>query len=992
MRRALRFTLAFLALASSWLLAPRPAGAVDLRNVLTDYTFTSWSRKDGLVGPVWAIAQDGNGFLWLGTENALVRFDGVRFVSWEGLGGTPLPRLPIRSLFVSKAGALWIGFGAAGGLARIENRVVSAYATADAVATMGAVSAIVEDETGVIWASAAAGLYRLTNGRTIRVGSEDGLPAEGAAHAFIDHSGRLWVSTPDGLFRRDRATNGRFEHLEPSYDPQRLLDLSQDAAGRVWASDPFVGFRALGDGPDIRGNEAGRGYRLLHDRDGHLWVATIGQGLWRVDTAGGPRAPLFIERTTVLSGLSSDAVRTVFEDRDGNIWAGTTEGVDRLVPQRITPWTNLGLVNTIGTSADGRIWAGTVDGLIPFTRTPNGWQPSDTRMPVRGATAVRGDGSGGLWAMTPSGLYRIVGQSVVQTPMMRMPRSITFEALAADSNGTAWVVTTGGDIMRTENGVLRAVDQVPELRGVRTNAVLVDRSGNLWVSYAGTRIGVIGKPGEFRPFTEDGLGSGAHYDIYEDPSGAIWISGADGLSRYAGDRFVFAGRANGLPPGGVYSITQDGRKDLWLATASGIIRLEPGEFSRAFSLPGYLMRFRIYDTSDGLAGYPVTFGDRNAVLAADGTLWFVTSRGISMVDPRALDQQRLPPLVAIDEARANDVRVEGNALPPGTSKLEIDYTAPELSSPLKTRFRYKLEGYDADWIDAGTRRVALYTNLPPRAYVFRLSVSQDDGRWTENEATWGFTLRPRFYQTVWFYSLVVAGVAGLTWGAWAYRIRRLRGQFALVLAERVRLSRELHDTLLQSLVGVALEFDAVSKSLETNPVSARERVIKIREHVEEYIREARRSIWSLRSPALETGDLVDALKDSATRAVSGHPVTFSFTQSGEPRRLSSNVQHQLLRIGQEALLNAARHSGGTAITMALRWEPASVVLTIADNGRGFDAARGTEGTTDHYGLTTMRERAQQAGGSLTLTSTPGRGTTVEAVVPTRADDGRDGMD
>ncbi|MEQ1729951.1 MAG: two-component regulator propeller domain-containing protein, partial [Vicinamibacterales bacterium] len=704
MPRLLRITVTLLALTSSWLLTPRPASAVDLRNVLTDYTFTSWSRKDGLVGPVWAIAQDGNGFLWLGTDTALIRFDGVRFVSWEALGGTPLPRLPIRSLLVSKAGALWIGFGAGGGLARIDNRVVTAYVSADTIGTIGAVSTIVEDRAGTIWASAGAGLYRLTNGRTSRLGPEDGLPAEGAANAFIDRSGQFWVSTLDGLFRRERATDGRFQFMEPSYDPQRPLGLSQDKAGRVWASDPLVGFRALGDGPVIRGNEAGRGYRLLHDRDDHLWVATIGQGLWRVDAGPGPRAPLFIERTTVLSGLSSDAVRTVFEDRDGNIWAGTTEGVDRLVPHRVTPWTNLGLVNTIDTTTDGRVWAGTVDGLIPFVRTADGWQSSNTRVPVRGATAVRGDGSGGLWAMTPSGLYRIVGESVVQTPMMRMPRSITFEALASDNSGTAWVVTTAGDIMRTENGVLRAVDQVPELRGVRTNAVLVDRSGNLWVSYGTTQIGLIGKPGEFRSFADAGLGSGAHYDIYEDPSGAIWICGADGLSRFTGDHFVFAGRANGLPAGGVYSITQDSRKDLWLATASGIIRLDPGEFDRAVASPDHVMRFRIYDTSDGLAGYPVTFGDRNAVLASDGTLWFVTSRGISVADPRALGQQRLPPLVAIDEARANDVPIEGDTLPPGTSKLEIDYTAPELSSPLKTHFRYMLEGYDADWIEAGTRR------------------------------------------------------------------------------------------------------------------------------------------------------------------------------------------------------------------------------------------------------------------------------------------------
>ncbi|HUR35611.1 MAG TPA: two-component regulator propeller domain-containing protein [Vicinamibacterales bacterium] len=982
---ASRATLAALVAALAWVLGPVPAGAVDLRNVLTDYTFTSWSRKDGLIGPVWAIAQDANGFLWLGTDAALLRFDGVRFVSWEGLGGQPLPRLPIRALHVSPAGTLWVGFAGAGGLARIDNRSVTNYVGSEGLESMGAVTGFLEDKAGTIWVSSATGLYRLSGNRWDHLGVADGLPDDGAVNAFIDRRGALWVSTLDGLYRRTQADRGAFEQLEPSFDPQRTLSLSEDAAGRVWATDSLVGFRALGDGPALRGSDAGRGYRLIHDREDNLWVATIGQGLWRARYRASAVPALTVERTTVLSGLSSDAVRTVFEDRDGNIWAGTTDGVDRLVPHRVTPWANLGLVNTIDVATDGRVWIGTADGIIPFSRGDGGWQPSEERVPIRGAIAVRGASTGGLWVATATALYRVQGNSVVQVPTQRATRSLSIEALAADADGEAWVVTSGGDILRTDGGVLRLRDQVPELRGVRTNAALVDRRGQLWLSFGGTRIGVAGQPGQFKVFGDAGLGTAPHYDMYEDPSGAIWICGADGLSRFTGDRFEFVGHASGLPVN-VYSITQDGRDDLWLATASGIIRLDPAEFDRAVKSSQYVMRFRIYDTSDGLAGYPVTLGDRNAVRASDGSLWFVTSRGVSVADPRTLGSQRLTPLVAIDEARGDDVRIEGNELKPGTSKLEISYTAPELTSPLKTRFRYRLEGFDNDWVDAGTRREALYTNLPPREYTFRVSVSQDDGRWSETEATWAFVLHPRFYQTWWFYAVVVVSLAGLLWGAWQVRVRQLRRHFSLVLGERVRLSRELHDTLLQSLVGVALEFDAVSKSLESSPATARDRVIKIREQVEEYIREARRSIWSLRSPALETGDLIDALRDTATRATAGHAIEFVFEQSGERRRLSSNIEHQLLRIGQEALFNAVRHSGAATITMRLHYQPDSITLTIADNGRGFEVARGLEGTTDHYGLTTMRERAQQAGGCLTLTSEPGRGTVVEARVPTRPED------
>jgi signal transduction histidine kinase/ligand-binding sensor domain-containing protein len=966
-----------------------PLRAVDLRDVLTDYTVTSWSRKDGLTGPVWAIAQDANGFLWLGTDAALVRFDGVRFVTWEGLGGQPLPRLPIRALSVTPSGTLWVGFGGGGGVARIDDRAVTTFVASETSDSMGAVTGILVDVTGTTWASSASGLYRLANSRWEHLGAKDGLPDDAAVNAFVDRRGALWVSTTDGLYKRDRVADGAFLRLEPSLDPQRTLSLSEDGSGRVWATDSLVGFRALGADSGLRGTEAGRGYRLLHDRDGNLWVATIGQGLWRVRPAPAKPGRLTVERTTVLSGLSSDAVRTVFEDRDGNIWAGTTEGVDRLVPHRVTPWTNLGLVNTIDAGSDGRIWAGTADGLISFSRDASGWQAAEARVPVRGVTAIRAISGGSLWVSTATALYRVQGTSVVQLQPPRAIRTLNIEALAADAAGEAWIVTSAGDVLRTDGGSLRLADRVPELRGVRTNAALVDRGGRLWVAYAGTRLGVVGGPGEFRTLNGAGVGAGPHYDIYEDQSGAIWISGADGLSRVAGDRIAFAGRASGLPPGGVYSITQDGRKDLWLATASGIIRLDPAEFERAAQAPLYVMRFRIYDTSDGLAGYPVTLGDRNAVRAEDGTMWFVTSRGISVADPRALGAQRQAPLVAIDEVRANDVRVAGNDLPPGTSKLEVEYTAPELTSPLKTRFRYRLEGFDADWIDAGTRREALYTNLAPRQYTFRVAVSQDDGRWSDTEATWALTLHPRFYQTWWFGFLIVASIAAITWAAWQFRVRQLRRQFALVLGERVRLSRELHDTLLQSLVGVALEFDAVSKSLESSPATARDRVIKIREQVEEYIRDARRSIWSLRSPALETGDLIEALRDMATRTTSGHDIAVSFEQTGECRPLSSNVEHQLLRIGQEAMLNAVRHSGATSVTMRLQYDATSITLTIVDNGGGFDGARVAEGTTDHYGLTTMKERAQQAGGRLMIASTPGRGTTVEAVVPTDSDAGDD---
>jgi signal transduction histidine kinase len=365
-------------------------------------------------------------------------------------------------------------------------------------------------------------------------------------------------------------------------------------------------------------------------------------------------------------------------------------------------------------------------------------------------------------------------------------------------------------------------------------------------------------------------------------------------------------------------------------------------------------------------------------------LWFVTTRGLTIVDPRLLSTRRPPIHVDIEGVAADDRPVNFRAaiaLPPGTNKLQVDYTAPNLTFPLKTHFRYRLEGFDADWIDAGTRRQALYTNLPARVYRFRVMADDEEGNWLESDVAWNFSIRPMFYQTVWFDAICLIALAGIMWAAWEVRVRQLRREFSLVLGERVRLSQELHDTLLQSLVGVALQFDAVSKDLDSSPATAKALVVRIREQVEEYIREARRSIWALRSPALDARNLTEALQEAGERAASGNPVQFTFTASGVPSRYPADVEHQLLRIGQEAVLNAVHHAHARQIRMDLQYRDNALALRVSDDGIGFDPDRRRDVAVDHYGITTMRERAQQIGGAMTIESARENGTVIEIVVP-----------
>jgi signal transduction histidine kinase len=318
-------------------------------------------------------------------------------------------------------------------------------------------------------------------------------------------------------------------------------------------------------------------------------------------------------------------------------------------------------------------------------------------------------------------------------------------------------------------------------------------------------------------------------------------------------------------------------------------------------------------------------------------------------------------------------------LPPRTARLEIDYTVLSLSAPLRTRFKFRLEGFDADWVDAGTRRQVFYTNLPPRAYQFRVVSSRHDGTWDEPGAVWAFTIQPMFYQTSGFIIACIVGIALAVGASWRLHLRRVRKEFSLLLGERARLSRELHDTLLQSLFGVALQCDAMARELAAAAPSLQGRLARMRHDVEEDIREARQSIWNLRSPRLESHDLASSLREVGERATASMPLAFTFESTGTPRQTKPEVEEQLLRIGREAVSNAVRHAHATSIRIDLAYGDDRITVRVRDDGVGFDPD--VVRRNGHYGLASMQERAEAARGGLKIESSAGRGTVIEVTVP-----------
>jgi signal transduction histidine kinase len=327
-----------------------------------------------------------------------------------------------------------------------------------------------------------------------------------------------------------------------------------------------------------------------------------------------------------------------------------------------------------------------------------------------------------------------------------------------------------------------------------------------------------------------------------------------------------------------------------------------------------------------------------------------------------------------------DVR-ERVELPPGKERYEFYYTALSLVVPQKVRFRYRLEGFDRDWVEAGGERVASYTHVPPGDYTFKVIACNNDGVWNEEGASFALYLRPYFYQTWWFYAACAAGLGLLALALYRLRVRRIRARFTAVLDERNRMAREIHDTLAQGFVGIALQLQAVEKALPDAPDTANHHLSIARSMVSHSLNEARRSVWDLRSQALDESDLPTALSETAKRMTHGTQVRTEVRVVGTSRRLSGMIENNALRIAQEALTNALKHANPSQVIIELRFEPHNLTLSVEDDGRGFETAGPTAAADGHFGLHGMRERVEHVGGQLALNSSPGQGTRIVASIP-----------
>lgn len=951
-----------------------PVLALDRDISETDFTIASWGLDDGLPATrIWSIAEDSAGYLWIGTDAGVVRFDGARFRLWTPVEGPPLPKGAIIKVLSARDGSLWVGQGLAGdGVSRISSGRAHNYGRADLGDS--AIHFILEDRRGTVWVGNADGLFSLQGGHWVRATAAEGIQ-RGAAHSgFEDSRGNLWVGTSNGIvLRKDGAE--AFQLLDAQH--QLVQGFAEDLAGAIWVTDPVRGIRSYRDTRSLRPNLTGAGTHAIRDTRGHLWVATLDGGLWRVRPDEREVEVVAIAATT---SWPNDVLRALHHDRHGNIWVGADSGLYRLTPRKVATMTNVGRSRVTASTPDGSVWIGTARELLRVqgnSITTYGAKEGLLQVPV---TALCVDKSGALWIATTRRVVRFWNERFVPVDIPQAPPLADIRALGATSDGTLWIYDDAEGLFTGRGGHLARFESPAEVRGRHVRSLYVDHSDAVWLSFTGGNVLVV-QPDGTRQLHRLPDRQALVNTIYDDGRGAVWLGGTNGISRVTNGRVVTVGQDR-LPGYAVFSILHDDQRNLWLGGALGITRITYQEFESAAEAPAYEPRYELFDASDGLAGVPVWFGTPSAVRTAD-ELWFVTTGGVTVIGPPHPEVTTEPPDVQIDTVSANGRPVvvgTGLALPSNVRNMVFEYSVPTLTSPTKVRFRHRLNGIDSAWIDAGLRRDVSYANLAPGSYQFDVMAVSSDHGWNESAASLSFSIRPMFYQTGWFYGACIAMIAGLSGMVWRIRIRQVRRQFSVIVAERVRMSREIHDTLLQGMVAVALQLDVMSGMAResSQPLSAN--LVRLRKLVEGYIRETRDAIFDLRAPRPE-GDFAELLDGTGRRITIGTGVHFDLAVHGEPRPLDASVVRQLLQVAREAVTNAVRHAEAARIHIDVHYRSNALLLHVADDGRGFEARPGTYEPNRHFGLQTMRERVQQIGGTIEVRSSIGMGTSVEIVVP-----------
>lgn len=976
------------------LLLVTPSWGVNPATRITQYAHTAWRIQDAVFsGAPNAITQTPDGYIWIGTQSGLVRFDGVRFVPWSPPAGqVSLTSNSIYSLLPDRDGSLWIGTGSE--LAHWVNGQLVLYSNA-----RGRINSILQDRDGKIWITRSrvrepTGPLCEVSGTELRChGNDEGFKVPYAGPMVVDAAGNFWIGSASSLTRwRDgSATVITPPALRSAEGLSGLQSLAILPDGRLLIgmtrSGPGLGLQLLDRQewkPFVTGSldwTTQKISTLYVDRQQTLWIGTEDNGIYRVQAGQ-------VDRFFSADGLSGDTVRSFFEDREGNLWVVTSEGIDCFHDLRVITFsTREGLtsneVNSVAAASDGTVWFGN-HGALDFLRLGKlGSITASDGLPGTSVTALFADRDGLLWVGVDNGLTVCEGGKFYPIRHRDGTPTGPIIALTQDRNRDIWARSLGNPrkLIRIRDRVIQ--EEILETLVPRGPTLAADPTDGIWLGLADGKLARF-RSGKLETFSYDLKESVAVRQVLVRPDGTVLGATSAGLIGWKNGTQRIMTVKNGLPCDRIFGLIDDAQDGVWLYSECGLVRIEAG-LDQWWENPGAVVGVQVFDVFDGARPAMPSF-QPIAARGPDGRLWFANETVIQMIDPAHLTGNRLPPPVHIEGMTADRKDYPTNSvilLPAQTRDLEIDYTALSFVAPQKMRFRYRLEGRDAEWQEAGTRRQAFYSDLRPGSYRFRVIASNNDGVWNEVGATLDFTIPPAWFQTVWFRIAAILAVLLVVFAIYRLRVRQiaheLNARFDERLAERTRLARELHDTFLQTIQGSKMVADDALDQ-PADPVRLRRTLEQLSVWLGQAVTEGRAALNSLRSSTTEKNDLASALRRATETTVSHGSMTVGFNVFGESKDMHPIVRDEVYRIGYEAIRNACTHSGATNVDVELRYEN-DLVVRIKDNGVGIDETTVAEGKVGHFGLTGMRERARRIGADLTINSSPDSGTEVALVVP-----------
>jgi signal transduction histidine kinase/ligand-binding sensor domain-containing protein len=964
--------------------------AVDPGTRLSQYAHTAWRIQDGFFsGAPNAITQTADGYLWIGTQNGLFRFDGVRFTGFAPVDGKPALGA-IFSLLAGTDGSLWIG--TEGNLAHLKDDALARFSDGH-----GRVNAILQDHNGTVWITRSRPVDRtgplceVAGTHLLCKGKADGITRPYAEPLTEDLAGNLWFGSADVVTRWRPGSSATFAPagLKQAEGLSGVHALAATRDGSIWAgmnrkgpglglqhfvADSWKPFTAPGlNGENLEVNV------LFVDRQNTLWVGTQNSGVLRIHEGK-------VERFSSADGLSGDTVTRFFEDREGDLWVATTEGIDSFRSLSVLTFStreglSSGSVNSVLAARDGTVWIGN-HGSLDYIR---GDKLNSIRLQAgRRVTSLFEDHAGQLWVGIDNALYIYrQGRFEEITGAKEGPLGPVV-ALAEDRDHNVWVQSVGNPrrLVRIQDGKVRQELLPPAMP--TASSLATDPEGGIWLGLVSGGLARY-RNGRLETFAVSKTLNPRVLQLAVRADGSLLGATAAGLIYWRDGTLRILTAQNGLPCDNFYSLASRAGDGLWLYANCGIVHVPDAELAKWWRNGSTIVSVETFDVFDGTRPFSVPF-QPGASQSSDGRLWFANESVVQMLDPSHSRANTLAPPVHIELLVADHKSYSPSSrvnLPARTRDLEIDYTALSLTAPPKVRFRYKLEGHDPGWREAQTRRHAFYNDLPPGQYRFRVIACNNSGLWNETGANLDFTIAPAWFQTEWFYALSISGGLLLLWAFISIRMRQMRkvlsARFDERLAERTRMARELHDTFLQTLQGSKLVAD---DALETpaDPVHMRKAIEQLSLWLGRAIDEGRAALNSLRISATETNDLAEAFKRAAEESRMQSRMEVSFSVSGQSKEMHPVVRDEVYRIGYEDIRNAYLHSKGTRLEVSLRYGR-DLSVCVKDNGVGIDPTFAYQGRNGHFGIQGMRERAERIGGKLLIVSSPESGTEVTIAVP-----------